>query len=221
MDEQAMQQIQQLVVAAMQGNQEAIQMIQQIQQKAQQGDQQSAQLIQIIQQVAQQIQGQQVQAARFGAKLNYIKSLRGQCPEGFQLEYYKKGGQLCKRCASKKKMQEGGQAEPENPVEAYKAACGKKLKANKKVKMQKGDKITSRKKPVKLSEYPDDKTLKKMWDYENKGDYASSDSIAFNEGGNQDFILYPEAYPGKVQSNGLWSPNRAAYQKKYGGKNIK
>ena len=46
----------------------------------------------------QMIQQQQVQAAKFGAKLNYIRSLRGQCPDGYELQYYKSGGQLCKKC---------------------------------------------------------------------------------------------------------------------------
>lgn len=33
---------------------------------------------------------EQVPAAAKGAKLNYIKSLRGQCPEGFEMQYFKK-----------------------------------------------------------------------------------------------------------------------------------
>ena len=76
-------------------------------QAAQQGNQQAAQIAQMIQQVAQQMQQQQVQAARFGAKLNYIKQLKGQCPEGYKMEYYKEGGQLCKKCM--KVQQNGGE----------------------------------------------------------------------------------------------------------------
>ena len=124
MDEQMMQQIQQLVMAAMQGDQQAIQQVQQIMQAAQQGDQQAAQLAQIIQQVAQQIQGQQAQAARFGAKLNYIKHLRGECPMGYEMQMFKKGGRLCKTCV--KKNQPGGNIETsnnENPIDAYKNGC--------------------------------------------------------------------------------------------------
>lgn len=108
MDEQQLQQqIVQLVQAAMQGDQQATQQIQQIMQAAQQGNQQAAQIAQMIQQVAQQMQQQQVQAARFGAKLNYIKQLKGQCPEGYKMEYYKEGGQLCKKCM--KVHQDGGE----------------------------------------------------------------------------------------------------------------
>ena len=66
----------------MQGDQQANQQIQQIMQAAQQGDQQAVQIAQMIQAVVQQMQQQQVQAAKFGAKLNYIRQLRGLCPEG-------------------------------------------------------------------------------------------------------------------------------------------
>ena len=73
----------------------------------------------------QMMQQQQVQAAKFGAKINYIRSLRGQCPEGYELQYYKAGGQLCKKCRKKKAMQEGGDF-PQNPVDQFK--CGRKMK---------------------------------------------------------------------------------------------
>lgn len=132
MDEQQLQQqIVQLVQAAMQGNQQATQQIQQIMQAAQQGDQQAAQIAQMIQQVAQQMQQQQVQAAKFGAKLNYIKQLKGQCPEGYKMEYYKKGGQLCKKCM--KIHQDGGEVKqtPNTVAGQFKmeaAKCGKKMK---------------------------------------------------------------------------------------------
>lgn len=76
----------------------------------------------------QMMQQQQVQAAKFGAKINYIRSLRGQCPEGYELQYYKAGGQLCKKCMKKKAMQEGGDF-PQNPVDQFK--CGRKIKKKK------------------------------------------------------------------------------------------
>ena len=76
----------------------------------------------------QMIQQQQVQAAKFGAKLNYIRSLRGQCPDGYELQYYKSGGQLCKKCIRKQMMQEGGDV-PQNPVDQFK--CGRKIKKKK------------------------------------------------------------------------------------------
>ena len=75
----------------------------------------------------QMMQQQQVQAAKFGAKLNYIRSLRGQCPDGYELQYYKSGGQLCKKCIRKQMMQE--EKEPQNPVDQFK--CGRKIKKKK------------------------------------------------------------------------------------------
>ena len=33
-----------------------------------------------------------------GAKLQYLESLKGECPEGQHLEYMKAGGKVCKRC---------------------------------------------------------------------------------------------------------------------------
>lgn len=119
------QQIVALVQAAMQGDQQAQQQIQQIAQAAQQGDQQAAQIAQMIQQVAQQLQGQQAQMAKFGAKLNYLKFLKGECPEGYEMQMFKRGGTVCKKCM--KKAQEGTQMpKPTNPVEEFK--CGYKMK---------------------------------------------------------------------------------------------
>lgn len=77
----------------------------------------------------QMMQQQQVQAAKFGAKLNYIKSLRGQCPEGYEISYYKVGGTLCKKCMKKQvEMEEGGQM-PSDPIDQFK--CGRKMKKKK------------------------------------------------------------------------------------------
>lgn len=126
MDEKKLQQqIVQLVQAAMQGNKKAQQRVQQIMQAAQQGDQQAAQIAQMIQAVAKQIQNQQVQAAKFGAKLNYIRQLNGKCPDGYEMQYFKQGGQICKKCIKKAMMEDGGTT-PQNPVYAFK--CGRKMK---------------------------------------------------------------------------------------------
>ena len=93
-------QVMQLVQAAMNGDEQATQAIQQIMQAAQQGDQQAVQIAQMIQDVAKQMQGQAT-AAKYGAKLSYIKSLRSGCPEGYEVSYHKKGGVLCKECVAK------------------------------------------------------------------------------------------------------------------------
>ena len=98
-----------LVQAAMQGDQQANQTIQKIMQAAQQGDQQAAQVAQLLKAIVQQMKGSR--KARLGAKLDYIKQSIGECPEGQEVVYFKKGGEICKVCAGKK-MQDGGKSDP-------------------------------------------------------------------------------------------------------------
>lgn len=74
----------------------------------------------------QLIQQQQVQAAKFGAKLNYIKSLRGQCPEGYEISYHKVGGTLCKKCIKKKQQMEDGGKAPKDAIDEFKQNKTKK-----------------------------------------------------------------------------------------------
>ena len=102
------QQAMALVQAAMQGDQQANQTIQNIMQAAQQGDQQAVQVAQLLQTIIQKMQGSR--KARLGAKLNYFKQTC-ECPEGQEVVYFKKGGELCKVCAGKK-MQDGGKSDP-------------------------------------------------------------------------------------------------------------
>lgn len=103
------QQAMALVQAAMQGDQQANQTIQKIMQAAQQGDQQAAQVAQLLKNIVQQMKGSR--KARLGAKLDYIKQSIGECPEGQEVVYFKKGGEICKVCAGKK-MQNGGKSDP-------------------------------------------------------------------------------------------------------------
>lgn len=103
------QQAMALVQAAMQGDQKANQTIQKIMQAAQQGDQQAAQVAQLLKTIVQQMKGSR--KARLGAKLDYIKQSIGECPEGQEVVYFKKGGEICKVCAGKK-MQNGGKSDP-------------------------------------------------------------------------------------------------------------
>ena len=103
------QQAMALVQAAMQGDQKANQTIQKIMQAAQQGDQQAAQVAQLLKNIVQQMKGSR--KARLGAKLDYIKQSIGECPEGQEVVYFKKGGEICKVCAGKK-MQDGGKSDP-------------------------------------------------------------------------------------------------------------
>lgn len=103
------QQAMDLVQAAMQGDQQANQTIQKIMQAAQQGDQRAAQVAQLLKAIVQQMKGSR--KARLGAKLDYIKQSIGECPEGQEVVYFKKGGEICKVCAGKK-MQDGGKSDP-------------------------------------------------------------------------------------------------------------
>ena len=137
------QQIIALVQAAMQGDKKATQQIQQIQAAAEQGDKQAAQIMQFIQQVMQQMQ-QQTQSAKRGAKLQYLAQLRGECPEGTHMEYFKAGGQICKKCmqnkvqedkcggkAKKQKMACGGATKTINSIKSEMEKCGGKMKKKK------------------------------------------------------------------------------------------
>ena len=90
------QQVVALVQAAMQGDKKATQTVNQIMEAAKAGDQQATQIAQMIQQVVQQMQGQAT-AARWGSKLNYIKSLK-----------YAKGGKTCPACEQKVEMKKCG-----------------------------------------------------------------------------------------------------------------
>ena len=93
-----------LVQAAMSGDQKATQTVNQIMEAAKAGDQQAVQLAQMIQTVAKQLQGQAT-SAKWGSKLQYIKSIK-----------YTKGGKTCPAC-----MREGGQTENNKKVKvAYK-----------------------------------------------------------------------------------------------------
>lgn len=100
MNEEQIQQLIQLLVqaGAAQDENQAMQIIQ----MASQGDQQAQQ---VVQQVVQQ--AQQTVSAKLGAKLRYLGKLKGMCPEGQEMVYFKAGGRICKACYGKR-MQKGG-----------------------------------------------------------------------------------------------------------------
>lgn len=70
---------------------------------------------QLIQSVVEQAN---VQSARRGAKLNFIRGLKGECPDGYYKTYYAAGGSLCPVCKQKQEQREKVQS----------AKCGKKMK---------------------------------------------------------------------------------------------
>ena len=85
-----------------------------IQQLGEEGLQQEyAQFMQLLQQ-------QQVASRKFGGMLNYIEKLRGICPEGYEMQFFKQGGQICKKCVQKARMQNGVDFQEDNPIEAFK-----------------------------------------------------------------------------------------------------
>lgn len=65
------------------------------------------------------MEGNQISFAKLGAKLNYIQSLRGTCPEGYEVEKFMAGG--CVKC--RKKAAEGTKV-----VDIFKDKCGGKAK---------------------------------------------------------------------------------------------
>ena len=67
---------------------------------------------------------QSVQKARLGAKLNYLRSIKGSCPEGQELVYFREGGRVCKKCIQKNAYSSRGMA----AVKAFKDKCGSKMK---------------------------------------------------------------------------------------------
>lgn len=89
-----------------------------------QGNEQA--LEQALTQFLQEMQG--AQKARLGAKLNYIRSLKGNAPEGMDIEYYKCGGQVKKKFIKKNACGSKGMA----AIKAFKDKCGSKMKKSKK-----------------------------------------------------------------------------------------
>lgn len=86
--------------------------------------------------------------AKLGAKLNYIKQLRGECPEGYEIEKYLAGG--CVAC--RKKMKEGASV-----VERFKSEkCGGKMK-KKVTKASGGNKIPKKNRVTERSYIDEDR----------------------------------------------------------------
>ena len=148
----------------------------------------------------QLIQQQQVQAAKFGAKINYIKKLRGQCPDGYELQYYKSGGLLrkeCKKCMKKQVMQEGGNV-PQDPIDQFK--CGRKIKKKKceaggTVDMDKCGAKMKKKKCENGGFIPFDKCGKKMKKKQEGGNLETSKPTKTNK---TPFVVYDSKGKKKV-----------------------
>ena len=176
------------------------------------------------QEFIQLIQQQQIQRAEKGAKLNYIKWLRGECPEGYEMQYYRVGGKVCKKCM-KKKCEEGGNV-PTDPIDSFKcgrktkkceqggtidfAKCGKKMKK----KEEGGSFVPFDKCGKKMKKCEDGKKfplIERGKDGKNKTVYykdeATRDSIAANKYNDQEVqTMKPGSY-----KKGKWTPDRSKY----------
>lgn len=113
--------VKELVARAMGGDQEAATEIQTILQKAEEGDQSVMDAALLIKQELQALQ-----KAKLGAKLNYIKNLKGSCLEGEELVYFQKGGKVCSKCEKKHKEAEKINKPSNNVVEEFKK--GRRMK---------------------------------------------------------------------------------------------
>lgn len=94
------------------------------------------------QEFVQRMQGGSTMA-RLGAKLQYYKKLKGSCPEGEEMVYFKQGGRICKSCQKKQQ-------------EAPMAQGGKKMNAvdefkNKKKDINPNDTVNTKKGPRDLN----------------------------------------------------------------------
>lgn len=105
-----------LVQAAMQGDQKATQTVNQIMEAAKAGDQQAIQIAQIMEQVIKELQGQAT-AAKWGAKLSYIRSLK-----------YAKGGKTCHACEKGGIPETADKAHIKSAKKVEEKACGGKAK---------------------------------------------------------------------------------------------
>lgn len=101
------------------------------------------------------IEQQQSRKMMFGAKLNYIKGLKGQCPQGYEMKYYKDGGRVCAKCEAIK------QQAPMNLIDAFK--CGRRMKKKACGGSVRKDKEGGSAKPSKTV-----KTVKTVTTYPNK-----------------------------------------------------
>lgn len=192
MNEQELQQAFIQWLAQKLGVQDEAQLKQAIQKIGQQGLQEA------YQQFMQEVQQQQAQKAKFGAKLNYIRSLNGQCPEGTEVSYFKQGGHICKKCVAKQKEEE-----KQSSVEAFK--CGRKMK-----KAQQGTKVYKR---AQDAPRPNDRQLivgddKKGYRINTYKDRATRDSVLINKYDQDSEFEVPGKRITRKDGSTVWAPDR-------------
>ena len=116
-----------LITRVQNNDPEALQEIEQIMQAAQQGDPKAVSIAQSIQKIIEAMKQQSGVKAKLGAKLNHINKLKGICPEGTEKIYLAKGGCMCKQ-----KAKEGAELKTKkmNEVQKFKAQKGNKIEPN-------------------------------------------------------------------------------------------
>lgn len=101
--------------------------------------------------------------AALGAKLNYINKLKGNCPEGEELIYMKKGGRMCPVCQKKaEKAEDGKKLQKKNAISDFK---------DKRNKINPNDTVNTKFGPRDLNgktRYPKYDATKENYDYETR-----------------------------------------------------
>lgn len=174
---------------------------------------------------------QKAPMAKQGTKLNYIKHLKGICPEGYEVVYMAKGGAagcpVCKKAAKgtevpekveKEKPVTGGVSNTMNSIKADLMKCGGKKKI---VKNQNPAKpITKKTQKLDHNGVDPNSIVGKDKEYQKlvkKGDQAGQDSLLINKYNDQEAMMrVPEEAKIKYGNTGKWTPNRnhSYYKKK-------
>lgn len=166
---------------------------------------------------------QKAPMAKQGTKLNYIKHLKGICPEGYEVVYMAKGGAagcpVCKKAAKgtevsekveKEKPVTGGVSSTMNNIKADLMKCGGKKKV---VKNQNPAKpITKKTQKLDHNGVDPNSIVGRDKEYQNlvkKGDQAGQDSLLINKYNDQETMMrVPEEAKSKQGTTGKWTPNR-------------
>lgn len=132
--------------------------------------------------------------AKLGAKLDYIRKIKGLCAEDEELVYMKKGGRMCPACEKKKKAMKAEEGEKLDPVKKFK--CGRKVK-----KAEPGAKFTQKTKTDKYGNtthtrtYPGHKSVSYTVSEDGEGEGYYSDHKGRSRVEDQDSL-------GRVYHNG-------------------
>lgn len=132
--------------------------------------------------------------AKLGAKLDYIRKIKGLCAEDEELVYMKKGGRMCPACEKKKKAMKAEEGEKLDPVKKFK--CGRKVK-----KAEPGAKFTQKTKTDKYGNtthtrtYPGHKPVSYTVSEDGEGEGYYSDHKGRSRVEDQDSL-------GRVYHNG-------------------